>query len=684
MSRNYPIEKFRNIGVMAHIDAGKTTTTERMLFYSGYLHKIGEVDDGTAFMDWMEQEKERGITITSAATPCYWKDHAINIIDTPGHVDFTAEVQRSLRVLDGAVSVLCAVGGVEPQTETVWNQADQYSVPRIAYVNKLDRLGADFFNVIEEMKDKLNANPVPIFIPIGSSNTFEGIIDLVRQKALYFNTEDFGTSFEEKEIPDEHKEKASQYRQAMVETFVELDEELMMEYLDGKEPSEENLRKLIRKGVIENSIIPVLCGSSLKNIGVQMLLDAVIYYLPSPADISEYSGYDPSDYSKKIVKKAQDDEKFSGLAFKTTTDPFVGKMTYIRVYSGSLSVGDSVLNVAENKKEKILKLMKMESNKRLELKSVYSGDIVAVPSLKFTKTGDTLSDLKAPVLYEKIVFAEPVINQAVEAKTLSDQDKLVDVLKKLEDEDPTFKHSYDKDSGQLIISGVGELHLEIIADRLNREFKIPVKTGRPQVSYRETLSSKVQSSAVFENQISGKDQYGSVSVKLEPNSRGDGIKVEHKYKAQISKEFKGMIELGAKEAIQIGPKGYPVEDAIITILNVNFEPDRTTDIGLKVATSMAAREALRKDDTQLLEPIFKIEVTTPEEYMGDVIADMNARRGRVEGVEQKAGRQFIRAKAPLSEMFGYVTKLRSVSQGRASYSMLFSHYEPAEKKNSYT
>lgn len=684
MSRNYPIEKFRNIGVMAHIDAGKTTTTERMLFYSGYLHKIGEVDDGTAFMDWMEQEKERGITITSAATPCYWKDHAVNIIDTPGHVDFTAEVQRSLRVLDGAVSVLCAVGGVEPQTETVWNQADQYNVPRIAYVNKLDRLGADFFNVIEEMKEKLNAKPVPIFLPIGSSNTFEGIIDLIREKALYFNADDYGTSFEEKEIPNEHKEKASQYRQAMVETFVELDEELMLEYLDGNEPDEETMRKLIRKGVIEHSIIPVLCGSSLKNIGVQMLLDAVIYYLPSPDDIAEYKGYDPNDYSKAIVKKANDDEKFSGLAFKTTTDPFVGKLTYVRIYSGSLKVGDQVLNAAENKKEKILKLMKMESNKRLELKEVYSGDIVAIPSLKFTKTGDTLSDLKAPVLYEKIVFAEPVINQSVEAKTLSDQDKLVDVLKKLEDEDPTFKHNYDKDSGQLIISGVGELHLEIIADRLNREFKIPVKTGKPQVSYRETLSDIVSGKAEFENQIAGNDEYGNVSVKLEANERGKGIEIDHRYTSKADKEIINMLDAGVKEALQIGPKGYPLEDVKVVITDLVIESGRTTPLGSKVAVSMAARDAVRKNDTTLLEPIFKVEVITPEEYMGDVISDMNARRGRIEGVEQKSNRQFIKAKAPLSEMFGYVTKLRSVSQGRASYSMLFSHYEPAILKNSYT
>lgn len=680
MSRNYPIEKFRNIGVMAHIDAGKTTTTERMLFYSGYLHKIGEVDDGTAFMDWMEQEKERGITITSAATPCYWKDHAINIIDTPGHVDFTAEVQRSLRVLDGAVSVLCAVGGVEPQTETVWNQADQYSVPRIAYVNKLDRLGADFYNVIEEMKDKLNAKPVPIFIPIGSSNAFEGIIDLISGKALYFDNEDYGVSFEEKEIPDEHKEKAAQYRQAMIETFVELDEEVMMEYLDGNEPDANTLRKLIRKGVIEESIIPVLCGSSLKNIGVQTLLDAVIYYLPSPADIKTYIGYNPKDYSQKIVKQANDDESFSGLAFKTTTDPFVGKLTYVRVYSGVLKAGEALLNVSEGKKEKILKLIKMESNKRLELKEVHSGDIVAIPSLKFTKTGDTLTSLNAPVLYEKIVFAEPVINQSVEAKTLSDQDKLVTVLKKLEDEDPTFKHSLDAESGQLLISGVGELHLEIIADRLNREFKIPVKTGNPQVSYRETLSTKVEARAEFDKQVSGNDEFGNVKVSISPADRGEGKKVLHKYVHKASKGLEQTLEKGALEGAQIGPKGYSIEDIVISIEDFENIADKTTDLGLQIATSMAVREAIRKNDTILLEPIFKVEVTTPDEYMGDVISDLNARRGRVEGVEQKMGRQFVKAKAPLSEMFGYVTKLRSVSQGRASYSMLFSHYEPAMRK----
>lgn len=489
MSRQIKIEKTRNIGVMAHIDAGKTTTTERMLFYSGYLHKIGEVDDGTAMMDWMEQEKERGITITSASIPCYWKEHLINIIDTPGHVDFTAEVQRSLRVLDGAVAVFCAVGGVEPQTETVWHQADEYNVPRIAYVNKMDRLGANFDRVIEMMKEKLGAQPVPIFIPIGSEDTFMGIIDLIEFKAMTFDSDNFGINFEYQEIPELYKEKASLAQQAMIESVVEFDESLMEQYLEGVEISKDDLKRLIRKGVISNSIIPVLCGSSLKNIGVQPLLDAVIQYLPSPSDISEYKGYNPDNNNNTVIKKAIDEESFSSIAFKTMTDPFVGKLTYIRIYSGVLKVGDAVLNVVENKKEKILKIMKMESNKRIELKEAYSGDIVALPSLKFTKTGDTLTSLDAPVLYEKISFSEPVINQAIEAKTLADQDKLIEVLGKLVEEDPTLKFKYDDESGQLLLSGVGELHLEIIVDRLNREFKIPVRVGKPQVTYRETIAS---------------------------------------------------------------------------------------------------------------------------------------------------------------------------------------------------
>lgn len=677
MSRTYPIDKLRNIGIMAHIDAGKTTTTERMLFYSGFLHKIGEVDDGTAFMDWMDQERERGITITSAAIQCFWNGHMINIIDTPGHVDFTAEVQRSLRVLDGAVSVLCGVGGVEPQTETVWRQANEYSVPRIAYVNKMDRLGANFDNVIEMMKTKLGANPVPIFIPIGAESEFEGIIDLIGNQAIFFDKDNFGVEFESVEIPDDYKEKAERYRQAMIESVVEQDEELMMEYLEGIEPSEEQIKALIRKSVLDASIIPVLCGSSLKNIGVQPLLDAVTYYLPSPNDIGVYTGYSAEDDSDKITKKAIDEETFSGLAFKTATDPFVGKLTYIRIYSGVLKAGEAVLNASENKKEKILKILKMESNKRHELKEAYSGEIVAIPSLKFTKTGDTLTELKSPMLFEKINFSEPVINQAVEAKTLADQDKLIDVLRKLEEEDPTFKHYTDKDSGQLIISGVGELHLEIIVERLNREFKVPVRVGKPQVSYRETISNGSTQRAEFDNQVAGKDEYGAVSVEIRSGERSEGksVKVigENKYK----KDFVDTVKLGIEESLTLGPKGYLLEDVEVSVKDIEIDSEKTTVLGLKIAASMATREAIRHSVTLKLEPIFNVEVSTPDEYMGDVISDINTRKGRVEGVEQRLDLQVIKAKAPLSELFGYVTRLRSVSQGRASYSMQFSHYEPA-------
>lgn len=681
MSRQINIEKTRNIGVMAHIDAGKTTTTERMLFYSGYLHKIGEVDDGTAFMDWMEQEKERGITITSASIPCYWKDHLINIIDTPGHVDFTAEVQRSLRVLDGAIAVFCAVGGVEPQTETVWHQADEYNVPRIAYVNKMDRLGADFDRVIGMIKEKLGANPIPIFIPIGAEDSFKGIIDLIEFKAIIFNSDDFGTSFEMQEIPESYKEKASLLQQAMIESLVELDDTFMTKYLEGETISKQDLRSLVRKGVLSNSIIPVLCGSSLKNIGVQPLLDAVTYYLPSPADIEEFVGFDPNDTSKSIIRKANDDEPFSSLAFKTTTDPFVGKLTYIRIYSGKLTAGESILNVAENKKEKVLKILKMESNKRLELKEAYSGDIVALPSLRFTKTGDTLTEQNGALLYENIRFSVPVINQAIEAKTLADQDKLLLVLDKLTDEDPTLKYSFDEESGQLILSGVGELHLEIIVDRLNREFKIPVRVGKPQVSYRETITASMKQEASFDNIIAGKTQFGNVTLEVKPNERGKGIEVINEISEKVLNSLiLKSCENGVREALNIGPQGYPLEDVSVRIISTNIEKDKVTEIGMKIASSLAVKEATRTLGTQLLEPIFKVEITSPNEYLGEVIADINSRRGRVENVEQRGIQQFISAKAPLSEMFGYVTKLRSVSQGRASYSMIFSHYEATEKR----
>jgi elongation factor G len=672
MSRKIPIEKFRNIGIMAHIDAGKTTTTERMLFYSGRLHKIGQVDDGTAFMDYMEQERERGITITSAATPCLWHEHMINIIDTPGHVDFTAEVQRSLRVLDGAVGVFCAVKGVEPQTETVWLQANQYNVPRIAFVNKMDRLGADFERVLEMIKDRLYANPVALAIPIGVEDSFSGVVDLIGFKAQYWSGEN-GKEIIFEDVPEEIKEKAETLRQAMIESLVELDEDAMMAYLEGDEPGAEELKALVRKGVLTDSIIPVLCGSSLKNIGVQPLLDAVVDFLPSPSDISTFTGFDPKDNSKTIVKKANDAESFSALAFKTLTDPFVGKLTFIRIYSGKISVGQQMLNVVSGKKEKVLKIVKMESDKRLEIKEAFSGDIVAVPSLRFTKTGDTLTDIAHPLLYEAIDFSDPVINQAIEAKTLADQDKLIDALGKLADEDPTFKHKFDSESGQLIISGVGELHLEIIVDRLKREFKLEVRASKPQVSYRETVVEDVLGEAEFENQIEGKDHWGKIELELSAGEKNSGIVVE--FVGKENPELKKEIELGAHEGAAIGPKGYPMEDLKILIVDVAEEKAKTTSLGSRIATSMAVKNAARKNETVLLEPIFKVEIATPNDYLGDVISDLNARHGRIDGVEQRGNQQVISGVAPLSEMFGYVTNLRSVSQGRASYSMKFSHYE---------
>ena len=672
MSRKIPIEKFRNIGIMAHIDAGKTTTTERMLFYSGRLHKIGQVDDGTAFMDYMEQERERGITITSAATPCVWQECMINIIDTPGHVDFTAEVQRSLRVLDGAVGVFCAVKGVEPQTETVWLQANQYNVPRIAFVNKMDRLGADFERVLEMIKDRLDANPVAIAMPIGVEDSFSGVVDLIRFKAQYWRGEN-GQEIISEDVPEEIKEKAETLRQAMIESLVELDEDAMMAYLEGDEPSVEELKALVRKGVLIDSIIPVLCGSSLKNIGVQPLLDAVVDFLPSPSDISTFAGFDPKDDSKIIIKNANDTESFSALAFKTLTDPFVGKLTFIRIYSGKIAVGNQMLNVVSEEKEKVLKLMKMESDKRLEVKEAFSGDIVAVPSLRFTKTGDTLTDLAHPILYEAIDFSDPVINQAIEAKTLADQDKLLEALGKLAEEDPTFKHKFDSESGQLIISGVGELHLEIIVDRLKREFKLEVRASKPQVSYREIVTENVKGDAEFENQIEGKDHWGRVEIELSKGEKNSGIIVEITQK--VSSELKKEIELGAKEGAAIGPKGYPMEDLKILIVDIAEEKAKTTNLGSRIATSMAVKNAARKNETVLLEPIFKVEITSPNDYLGDVISDLNSRHGRIDGVEQRGNQQVISGMAPLSEMFGYVTKLRSVSQGRASYSMKFSHYE---------
>jgi elongation factor G len=684
MTRQVEISKFRNIGIMAHIDAGKTTTTERILFYSGYLHKMGAVDDGTAFMDYMEQEKERGITIMSAATTCMWKEYQINVIDTPGHVDFTAEVQRSLRVLDGAIALFCGVGGVQPQSETVWHQADQYLVPRIAFVNKMDRIGADFNRVLEMMRTRLNAKPVAIQFPMGAEDRFEGVVDLVRMKSLHFDIETLGLEYTESEIPEAYLELASEYRIAMLEQLADIDDTILEKFLAGDDITESEIKATLRRGTIEQKFVPVLCGSSLKNVGVQPLMNAVIDYLPSPLEVKYLPGFDVNNHEKLIVRNPDDDEPFTALAFKLITDPFIGKLTFVRIYSGSLKVGQSVQNTSTDKKEKILKIMKIYANKRDEISEAFAGDIITIPGLKFTKTGDTLCDINNPLLYEKISFSEPVINQAIEARTIADQDKLLDTLQKLSDEDPTFKFSADNESGQLIISGVGELHLEIIVDRLNREFKIPAKVGKPQVSYRETIGETVVEEAVFERQLANKNQYGHIKIQILPGERNEGLLVENNLKkSKIPENLVTALEQGVREALNIGPNGYPMIDVKVRILESDYILDTTTEIGCKIAASTAVKEACRKAKPVMLEPVFKVDVTSPEEYVGDIIADINSRRGRVEGIESVLSMQLIRAQAPLSELFGYVTQLRSKSQGRAVFTMTFSHYEPAVIKSYY-
>lgn len=681
MPRTTAILNFRNIGIMAHIDAGKTTTTERFLFYTGFLHKIGEVDDGTAFMDYMDQEKERGITITSAATTCFWKDYQINIIDTPGHVDFTAEVQRSLRVLDGAIAVFCAVGGVEPQSETVWHQADMYNVPRIAFINKMDRYGANFYRVLEMMKSKLNAVPVPIELPVGAEDTFEAVIDLIKMKMLHFDSDNRGSNIEESEIPAEYLDIASEYRVKMIEAAAEMDNVLLQKYFDNNDLSPEDIKSGLRKGVLVSKFVPVLVGSSKNDIGVQPLLDAVIDYLPSPLDL-KYYGFEVENHDIRIERKPDDSEPFSALAFKILSDTFLKRLTFIRIYSGSIKVGQAIMNMTAGKRERISKIMKMFANRREEIQEAYAGDIIAVPDLRLTRTGDTLSDDKHPVLFEKISFAEPVINQGLEARTLADRDKLLEDLAKLSEEDPTFKFKIDDDSGQIIISGVGELHLEIIVDRLKREFNLPAKVGKPQVAYRETISQTVRQEGRFDKQAGGKNQFGHVVLELSPKEAGSGINVINEVPdTKIPKIFIPAVEQGIREALQVGPLGYQMLDITVTIIDGTYEKESYTEMGYKIAASIAIKDAVRNASPILLEPIFEIEVVSPEEYTGDIIADMNSRKGRVEGIEQRGILQVIKCMAPLSEMFGYVTRLRSLSQGRAVYTMTFARYEPAVNKN---
>ncbi|MFN3396542.1 MAG: elongation factor G [Thermodesulfovibrionales bacterium] len=671
-----PLEKTRNIGIMAHIDAGKTTTTERILYYTGVTYKIGEVHEGTAVMDWMVQEQERGITITSAATTCFWKDHRINIIDTPGHVDFTIEVERSLRVLDGAVAVFDAVAGVEPQSETVWRQANKYGVPRIAFMNKMDRVGADFFMSVKTMIDRLGANPVPIQIPIGAEDKFRGPIDLVRGKAIYFDDETLGAKYVEDEIPQELLPKAREYREKMLEALADVDENIMEKFLGGEEITEEEIKRAIRKGTIEMRITPVLCGSAFKNKGVQMLLDAIVDYLPSPLDIPPVRGTNPSDGSE-IERKASPDEPFAALAFKIMTDPYVGQLTFIRVYSGVLSAGSYVYNSTKDTKERIGRLLRMHANKREEVKEVAAGDIAAAVGLKNTLTGDTLCDEKAPIILEAIEFPEPVISVAIEPKTKADQEKLSQSLAKLAQEDPSFRVSFDEETGQTIIAGMGELHLEIIVDRLLREFKVSANVGKPQVAYKETIRAAAKAEGKFVRQSGGRGQYGHVVIEIEPAETGKGFEFVNKIVGgTIPKEYIPAVEKGIKEALDSGVlAGYPVVDVKATLFDGSYHEVDSSEMAFKIAGSMAFKEAAKKAKPVLLEPIMSVEVVTPEEYMGDVMGDLNARRGKIQSMEKRGNSQVIRAEVPLSEMFGYATDLRSKTQGRATYTMQFSRYE---------
>ena len=677
--RKVSLEKTRNIGIMAHIDAGKTTTTERILFYTGKTHKIGEVHEGAATMDWMAQEQERGITITSAATTCFWKEHRINIIDTPGHVDFTVEVERSLRVLDGSVTVFCAKGGVQPQSETVWRQADKYKVPRMCYVNKMDTTGADFFGCVEQMKNRLHANAVPIQIPIGAEDTFKGVVDLIKMRA-FIHKDDKGLEIEETDVPEELKEQAEKYRSAMIEAAAEQDEELMMKYLDGGELTADEIRKGLRIGTLACNVTPVCCGSSYKNKGVQELLDNIIYYMPSPVDIPAIKGVNPKTEQEE-ERKASDDEPFAALAFKIATDPFVGKLCFFRVYSGTLDAGTSVLNANKDNKERIGRILQMHANHREDIDKVFAGDIAAAVGLKNVTTGETLCDEKNPIILESMEFPEPVISIAIEPKTKADQEKMGIALSKLAEEDPTFKTYTNQETGQTIISGMGELHLDIIVDRLKREFKVEANVGAPQVAYKETIRNKVKAEGKFIRQSGGKGQYGDVWFELEPLEPGSGIQFESKIVGgAVPKEYIKPTEDGFREATNTGIlAGYPVVDVKATLVDGSYHEVDSSEMAFKIAASMAFKECCKLAKPVLLEPIMKVEIMVPEEYMGDVIGDVNSRRGRLEGMEAKNGMQEIRCFIPLSEMFGYATDLRSRTQGRGTYSMEPSHNEEVPK-----
>ncbi|MEJ2546828.1 MAG: elongation factor G [Gemmatimonadota bacterium] len=686
MARTTPLERIRNIGIMAHIDAGKTTTTERILYYTGRLHRMGEVHHGDATMDWMEQEQERGITITSAATTASWKrnddDYQINIIDTPGHVDFTVEVERSLRVLDGAVALFCAVGGVEPQSETVWRQADKYRVPRIAFVNKMDRVGADFEQVVQMMKDRLGAKAYPIQYPLGEGELYTGHIDLVRMVEVVYDEDSLGVNWTEGPVPDALLEKAEQLRHELVEAAVEHDEELLERYLEGAELGEDEVRRAVRKATLAGAITPVMCGASFKNKGVQKLLDAVIDYLPSPLDVPPVSGHLPNHDESVVERAASDDEPFSALAFKIMTDPYVGRLTYIRVYSGVLPAGSHVINVTQDKKERVSRLLQMHANKREEVEELRAGDIGAAIGFKFARTGDTLADKDDPIVLEAMSFPEPVIRVAIEPKTKADQDKLSEALAKLAEEDPTFRVSTDEETGQTLISGMGELHLEIIVDRLQREFKVNANVGRPQVAYRETIRIPVDKvEGKFVRQSGGRGQYGHVVINIEPTEAGTGFLFEDAIVGgAIPREYINPVQQGIREAMDSGVlAGYPLIDIKATLIDGSYHDVDSNEMAFKIAGSMALKEGVRKANPAILEPIMDVEVVTPDEYLGDVMGDLNSRRGKIGGMTQRAGAQVIGASVPLAEMFGYSTTLRSLSQGRAVYSMQFSHYSGVPK-----
>ena len=676
--RAYPLERTRNIGIMAHIDAGKTTTTERILFYTGKTHKIGEVHEGAATMDWMEQEQERGITITSAATTCFWNNNRINIIDTPGHVDFTVEVQRSLRVLDGAVTVLAAKGGVQPQTETDWRQADKYQVPRMVYVNKMDITGANFMLCVDQLKNRLKANAVPIQLPIGAEDGFKGIVDLIKMRA-FIHKDDLGKEIEETDIPEDMKDLAQEYHDKMIEAVAEQDEELMMKYLEGETLTDEEIKKGLRAGTIANTIVPVTCGSSYKNKGVQELLNAIVDYMPSPLDIPHIKGVDED--GNEVERKTSDSEPFAALAFKIATDPFVGKLCFFRVYSGTLESGSTVLNSNKDKKERIGRILQMHSNHREDIDKVYAGDIAAAVGLKEVTTGDTLCDIDHPVILESMEFPEPVIDIAIEPKDKVAQEKMGIALAKLAEEDPTFKTYTNQETGQTIIAGMGELHLDIIVDRLKREFKVECNVGKPQVGYKETIKNKVRVQGKFIRQSGGKGQYGDVWFEMEPLEPGKGIEFESKIVGgAVPKEYIKPIEQGLREAAEGGYlAGYPVIDFKATLVDGSYHEVDSSEMAFKIAASMAFKEGCKQAGVVILEPIMKVEITVPEEYMGDVIGDVNSRRGRMEGMEGNDGMQEIHSFIPLSEMFGYATDLRSKTQGRGTYSMEPSHYEEVPK-----